>query len=291
MVIDFKRHKNTVFSETLNLVLGNRRFSKTGPVVMGILNLTPDSFYDGSRYPDQKSMLQAAEKMLIQGAAIIDVGAASTRPGAVAISAEEEIKRLVGNLRMLVKMFPDVIISVDTYHASVAEAAIDEGAMMINDISGGMFDPAMLDFIGSHNIPYILMHTTDSPDRMMHNPLGSEAVEVVKAFFDKQLPLLRQKGGHQVILDPGFGFGKSVEGNYLLLKNLGELRVEGLPIMAGLSRKSLVNKVLNTSAGEALNGSTVLHTIALLQGAQILRVHDVKEAVEVVNLCRQFDGV
>lgn len=258
---------------------------------MGILNLTPDSFYDGSRYPDQKSMLQAAEKMLIQGAAIIDVGAASTRPGAVAISAEEEIKRLVGNLRMLVKMFPNAIVSVDTYHASVAKAAIDEGAMMINDISGGMFDPAMLDFIGSNNIPYVLMHTTGSPDRMMHNPLGSEAVEVVKAFFEKQLPLLRQKGGHQVILDPGFGFGKSVEGNYLLLKNLGELRVEGLPIMAGLSRKSLVNKVLNTNATDALNGSTVLHTIALLQGAHILRVHDVKEAVEVVNLCRQFDGV
>jgi dihydropteroate synthase len=283
-------HKNNVFSETLSFGLGGRSFTTKGPVVMGILNLTPDSFYDGGQYPSQEAMLKQVYKMLSEGADIIDVGAVSTRPGAELPDEQEELKRLIPSLKLLIREFPKAVFSVDTSSALVARNAIDQGAMVINDVSGGTFDAGMLDFIASGNIPYVLMHTTGSPNTMMKKPIGSNVVEVVKAFFEKQLASLYEKGGSQIILDPGFGFGKTLEANYMLLRHISELRINGLPLLAGVSRKSMVNKVLNTKAEDALNGTTALHTLALMQGAQLLRVHDVKEAVEVVKICEKFVG-
>ena len=259
------------------------------PVVMGILNITPDSFYDGGCYPAIPDQLSRVEKMLNEGAAIIDMGAVSTRPGAVSVNEEEEISRLLPALTAIKKHFPDTIISVDTYRANVARIMIDNGAGMINDIYGGRYDFKMIETIQSAGIPYVMMHIQGNPGDMQVFPYYQNIVEEITAFFIEQTGKF-QNGFRQIILDPGFGFGKTVEHNYKLLQDFQSFKTMGFPLMAGLSRKSMINRVLKTKPSEALNGTTVLNTIALMKGADILRVHDVKEAVEAIALVASMKG-
>ena len=260
-------------------------FSWDRPVVMGIMNVTPDSFFDGGKYQGIAAVLEHCHKMVAEGADIIDIGAFSTRPGSEHISVEEEINRMIPALKAIRKEFPSILISIDTFRQSVAAQCIAEGADIINDISGGLFDEAMIPYIGKNHIPYILMHITGTLEGMHHEEIISENVhKKVRQFFEIQLNKLLEYGPQQIILDPGIGFNKTIECNFQLLKNLDEYRVNNLPILIGISHKSLIFKTLNITPQEALNGTTVLNTIALLNGADILRVHDVKEAVEAVKL-------
>jgi dihydropteroate synthase len=271
--------------KSLILTFKNRFVDLSKPVVMGILNVTPDSFYNGGKFCSEIEILTHTEKMLREGAAIIDIGAVSTRPGSEEISEDEEWKRLGPILISLINHFPEAIFSADTYRSRIAEMAVREGVQMINDISGGSFDVKMPSTIAKHKVPYIMMHIQGTPQNMQANPHYFNVVEEVKKFFEQQLERFKQLGvTENIILDPGFGFGKTLEHNYRLLKNLNVLRDLGFPVMAGLSRKSLINKVLKTTPEEALNGSTVLNVLALLNGVNILRVHDVKEAIQAIEL-------
>jgi dihydropteroate synthase len=254
------------------------------PAVMGILNVTPDSFFDGGRYRHEEAILIRVERMLEEGAGIIDVGAASTRPGARPVPVMEELLRLLPAITAIRKHFPECILSADTYRATVAEQAVDAGVDLINDIAGGTMDPAMFSTIGRLKVPYVLMHMQGTPDTMNEQPLEAGAVQVLKSFFDEKISLLKEAGVASIILDPGFGFGKSVEANYALLDQLAAFTHGGYPVMAGLSRKSMINKVLGTKPDEALNGTTAANTVALINGASILRVHDVREAVQAVKI-------
>jgi len=263
------------------------------PRVMGILNVTPDSFYDGKTVGlyDSKTVRlyeDKVEQMVNEGAYIIDIGAVSTRPGAADVSIEEEKRRLVPVLKEIRKEHPGIIISVDTYRAEIARIAAGEGADMINDMSGGTFDPAMLPAIIKLGIPYIIMHIQGTPANMQANPVYDDVVMEVRNFLLEQTGKLEKSGHHQIIIDPGFGFGKTIRHNYELLKGINEFVATSYPVMAGLSRKSMINRVLNTKPEDALNGTTVLNTIALLKGASILRVHDVREAVEAVKLVNEL---
>jgi len=257
---------------------------------MGILNLTPDSFYDGGSYPDEASRIQQVGRMLQEGAAIIDLGAMSTRPGAPEISEAEELARLLPMLRKLVEHFPGICISVDTYRARVAEKALAEGAMMVNDISGGTFDPEMIPFIAGARVPYVLMHIQGKPRSMQEAPQYQDVVTEVMQHFGHRLGELFRRGATDVVLDPGFGFGKDIVHNYSLLRSLPLLTSLGLPVMAGVSRKSMINKVLGTTPSTALNGSTAVHMLALMGGASLLRVHDVKEAMEAIRIFQAYRG-
>ncbi|MCK9423670.1 MAG: dihydropteroate synthase [Bacteroidales bacterium] len=258
----------------------------TSPVVMGILNVTPDSFFDGGRYLSLDDQLKRAEQMIADGAAIIDIGAVSTRPGSKEVSREEEMERLLPPLKAIRHHFSGCFISVDTYRAPVAKVMVENGADIINDIYGGRFDEEMLQTIAGLNVPYILMHMKGTPETMQKNPEYSDVVAEITYFFEQQLARCREAGVRQVIIDPGFGFGKTVEHNFSLLSHLDTFQSLEVPILAGLSRKSMINKALQIKPQEALNGTTVLNTVALLKGADILRVHDVKEAVEAVKLVR-----
>lgn len=281
--------KNTAFSRTLSIEFNGKRIHKSGPLLMGIINITPDSFYPGSRFQEAHSILAQVEKMLNEGADIIDIGAFSTRPGAAEVSEADELKRIIPKLRMILSYFPDAFLSVDTFRSAVAQQAIQAGANMINDISGGSFDPHMPQLIGSLNVPFILMHIHGRPQTMQKNPLQKDqVVDSVRSFFEFQQKLFEQKGAQQLIFDPGFGFGKTVDANYTLLSSLHSLRSGDYPLLVGVSRKSMIYKTLKTTTTEALNGSTVLHTLAVMGGADILRVHDVKEAAEVLRLCHNF---
>lgn len=255
---------------------------------MGILNLTPDSFFEGSRFANPEKAVQKTEEMLRHGAGIIDLGAISTRPGAKDISQKEETERLIPTLRLLVRKFPESAFSIDTYRSEVAKICIEEGAMMINDISAGRFDPEMPDFIGAHNIPYIMMHMHGIPENMQNQPLGNEIMSEIYSFFSTQISRFNQAGAFQLILDPGFGFGKTLDANYIMLEKLNELNDFGYPLMAGMSRKSMISKVLNIKSSDALNGTTVVNTIALLNGAEFLRVHDVREAAETIKIIEKL---
>lgn len=260
-------------------------FSWDRPVVMGIMNVTPDSFFDGGKYQGLTSVLEHCQKMVAEGADIIDIGAFSTRPGSERISDKEEIERIIPALRAIRKEFPNIPISIDTFRQSVAAQCIAEGADIINDISGGLFDEAMIPYIGKNHIPYILMHITGTLEGMHKEEIISENIhEEVRRFFEKQVNKLLDYGEQQIILDPGIGFNKTIECNFGLLKDIDKYRINDLPVLIGISRKSLIYKTLNISPEEALNGTTTLNTIALLNGADILRVHDVKEAVEAVKL-------
>jgi len=254
------------------------------PAVMGILNITPDSFFDGGSYLTTGSQLKQVERMLDEGARIIDIGAVSTRPGADEPGHKGELERLLPSLKAIRRNFPSVILSVDTYRPLIARAAVEEGADMINDVYGGRFETGMMEMVASLNVPYIIMHMKGDPQNMQENPSYSDVVAEVCYFFEKQTAEARQKGIKGIILDPGFGFGKSVEHNYRLLSGLERLTSLEMPVLVGLSRKSMICKVLAVSPGNALNGTTVLQTIALMKGACILRSHDVKEAVETVDL-------
>jgi dihydropteroate synthase len=259
------------------------------PVVMGILNITPDSFYVASRVQTEEKILQEASTMLKEGAMIIDVGAQSTRPGSTRLSANEETERILPVIEALRKNFADMFISIDTYHATVAEKAIAAGVSIVNDISGGTMDENMLSSIGKFNVPYICMHIKGVPETMQQNPAYENVTREVLDFFIQQTEACRQKNINDVIIDPGFGFGKTIHHNFQLLKDLCVFKILDKPILAGLSRKATIYKTLNITANEALNGTTALNMIALLNGANILRVHDVKEAVETIELFNAYN--
>lgn len=260
-------------------------FSKEAkPLVMGILNVTPDSFFDGGKYEQETQWLARVETMVGQGADIIDIGAYSTRPGAKDVSEQEETERLVKAVASVRKTFSDVLLSADTFRAEVARKAVEAGADIVNDISGGTMDESMFSTVAQLNVSYILTHIKGTPKTMQQEPYYTDVVKEVYAFFDEAVSTLKSAGFSKIILDPGFGFGKTVEQNYQLLQHLQEFSDLGLPVLAAVSRKSMINKVLNIQPDKALNGTTVLNTIALMKGAKILRVHDVREATEAVAL-------
>ncbi len=258
-----------------------RLLSLEQPLVMGILNVTADSFYDGGRYLTEDAVLHRAGQILDEGADIIDIGAMSTRPGAEDIPERIEFERITHAVQLVREHFPQAVISVDTWRSSVVETAYKNGADMINDVSGGTFDDKMIQTVGELQIPYCLMHTPAKPDKMQQHTQYENILKDMLCFFGTQLEKLRKAGAHDVILDPGFGFGKTLEQNYFVLQNLDAFNCFDLPLLVGVSRKSMICKVLGCTPEQALNGTVVLNTIALLKGAHILRVHDVREAVEV----------
>ena len=266
----------------------SRTFVFDRPVIMGILNVTPDSFSDGGRYNQMDNALRHCEQLISDGADIIDIGGCSTRPNNAIATEKEELERVVPILKALRNAFPDILISIDTFRKNVAEACINEGADLINDISGGLFDEEMLPYIGENHIPYVMMHCVGTPETMHQYTLDGDIHQTVLDFFKQQCKVLEPFGEQQIILDPGIGFGKSLKANYHLLGDLERYRYNGLPILIGISRKSLIFKVLGTTPQAAENGTTVLNTLALLNGADILRVHDVKNAREAMRLVHTF---
>lgn len=257
------------------------------PKVMGVLNITPDSFYDGGKYKSEKDILFQTEKMLNEGATFIDVGAYSSRPGAKHISEEEELQRIIPVIDLLIKSFPEIIISVDTFRSKVATETINTGAAIVNDISGGNMDENMFQTVADLQVPYILMHMLGTPQNMQKNPVYKDVTQEIITFFAKKIVELHQLKLNDIIIDVGFGFGKTIEHNFEILKNLSLFKNLEVPILAGVSRKSMLYKTLDISAKEALNATTSANTIALLNGTNILRVHDVKEAVEAVKIVAQ----
>lgn len=258
----------------------------SSPKVMGILNITPDSFYDGGKYKNELEILTQTEKMLHEGATFIDVGAYSSRPGAAHISEKEELSRILPVIDLLVKNFPEIILSVDTFRSEIAQKTIENGAAIINDISGGKMDENMFQTVADLQVPYILMHMLGTPQNMQQNPVYEDVTIDIITFFSKQIYKLHQLKVNDIIIDVGFGFGKTMKDNYALLSNLSLFKQLDVPILAGISRKSMLYKPLEITAKEALNATTVANTIALLNGASILRVHDVKEAVEAIKIVK-----
>ena len=258
------------------------KFNK--PLIMSIVNITPDSFYDGGKYDSESDVLRDVEDKINSGANIIDIGASSTRPNSDEITEKEEWQRLKGVLISVRANFPDILLSVDTYRASVAKKSAEHGIDIINDISGGNLDSLMFETVADLNIPYILMHIQGSPKTMQNNPKYLNVVEEVKKDFESKITQLINLGFNKIILDPGFGFGKSLENNYQLLKSLNIFSSFNYPVLAGVSRKSMINRVIGTNPVTALNGTTVLNTIALQNGASILRVHDACEAKQAIEL-------
>lgn len=259
------------------------------PCIMGIINLTPDSFYDGGTLKSESDVLDRVETMLEEGASIIDLGAVSTRPGSSQTSTKEELERLLPYAKLIRSHFPDVALSVDTWRAWVADRIVGEiGPVIINDISGGTMDTNMFETIGRLKVPYILSHIQGTPDTMQDNPFYQDVVREVSASLSEGVRKLTKLGAADIMIDPGFGFGKNLDHNYKLLNRLDSLKVFQLPVVVGLSRKSMVYSALDTDAGNALNGTTVVNTMALLGGADILRVHDVKEAVDALRIFLQL---
>ncbi len=276
--------KDTIFSKKRSLNLRGRLLIIDEPWVMGILNLTPDSFFDGGKFSSTQLAVQQCQSMLEDGAKIIDIGASSTRPGAGRLSPKEEIARLKKTLSTIRKEFPEALLSVDTFQAEVARAAADMGTDIINDISGGTMDDEMPKTMGEIKLPYILMHIQGNPQSMQQNPQYKNVFMEVSKFLSQQMRKFTEQGVADIILDPGFGFGKTVEHNYSLLNHLADFQLFERPLLVGFSRKSMINKVLGTKPEDALNGTTILNTMALQKGADILRVHDVKQAVEAVKI-------
>lgn len=279
--------KNTHFPEKRTLNLQGKLFDLSSPVVMGILNLTPDSFFQPegrSGMPGIDQLVKEAEQMLQDGAAILDLGAYSSRPGAEHIPSAEELKRLLPAVRAIRQKFPEAIISADTFRAEVAEAAISEGAHIINDISGGEMDSNMFATVARLKTPYILMHMQGTPQTMQQQPHYENLMADINRYFIQKINKLNELGLHDIIIDPGFGFGKTLEHNYELLDKFETFRMLGYPLLAGLSRKSMIYKLLGGTAADALNGTTAANTIALMKGAKILRVHDVRAAVEAIKI-------
>ncbi len=255
---------------------------------MGIINRANDSFYSGSRFPDNDGLLQQAERMIADGADWLDIGGQSTRPGAAVIGEEEELTRVIGAIDLLHRRWPDVPLSVDTWYARVAAEAVGAGAFIVNDISGGQLDPAMLETVGRLGVPYICMHMKGTPQTMNKQAVYDDVVRDVLDFFIRRIEDCRRAGIHDVILDPGFGFSKTPVHNFQLLRRLDVFRICDKPILLGVSRKSTIYKTLGVTSEEALNGTTVLHTLGLLHGADILRVHDPKEAREAIKLMEAY---
>ncbi len=259
------------------------------PLVMGILNLTEDSFYTGSRMQNMDALKDKAAQMLSEGADMLDIGAQSTRPGSTRVSAKDELEKLLPAIEMLKHSFGDVIISIDTYHSAVAKETVHAGADIINDISGGEMDKEMIPTVGKLNVPYVCMHMKGVPETMQQQAHYENITKEVLDYFIEKIAQCRKAGINDVIIDPGFGFGKNITQNLLLLKNLSIFKMLERPILAGLSRKSTVYKTLQINAEDSLNGTTVLNTIALQNGANLLRVHDVKEAKEAIKLVAAYD--
>ncbi|MEP6595375.1 MAG: dihydropteroate synthase [Ginsengibacter sp.] len=258
------------------------------PIVMGIINITPDSFFGASRAQHNDAVLRKAEKMLSEGAAIIDIGGQSTRPGSQAISVDDEMRRVIPAIEIIVKKNPGAILSIDTYQSLIAKEAVNAGAHIVNDISAGNMDAAMFSTVALLKVPYICMHMKSTPQLMQHNPIYKNVTKEVLDFFIQKIDECKIAGINDVIIDPGFGFGKTIMHNFQLLKNLQVFQMLGKPILTGISRKSTIYKTLKIPVEEALNGSTVLHTLALQNGADILRVHDVKEAIEAITLFEKY---
>ncbi|MGE7775845.1 dihydropteroate synthase [Chitinophaga sp. NPDC101104] len=278
------RFKNTSLRKDFTIRCRGKLLSLAEPLVMGIINVTDDSFYPDSRSRELHDAVVRAEALLADGAALLDIGAQSTRPGAPEVGAAEEVARLVPAIHAILYKFPEAVISVDTYHASVAEKCILAGAAIVNDISAGEMDPEMIPAVAALQAPYIAMHMQGTPATMQQNPRYQDVVQEVLDYCIQKTEACRAAGIHDVILDPGFGFGKTISHNYQLLRGMGMLHLANAPLLVGVSRKSMVYKLLGSTPAEALNGTTVLHTAALERGAHILRVHDVKAAVEAVRI-------
>ena len=254
------------------------------PKVMGILNLTPNSFFDGGKYTNEEEIVKQVQKMLSEGATFIDIGAYSSKPNAEYVSTEEEIERIVPIVDVLVQQFPDILISIDTFRSEVAEACVQKGAALINDISAGKLDDTMLDVIAKYNVPYVMMHMRGTPQTMSTLTQYDDVVREVLMYFSERIAAARSLGINDLIIDPGFGFAKTLEQNYEVLQQMELFQQLNVPVLAGISRKSMIYKVLNCTAQESLNGTTALNAIALSKGASIVRVHDVKEAMECITL-------
>ena len=270
---------------------GNKLISLEHPIAMGILNTTPDSFYDGGKFNEELAFIKRFEQMLDEGAMIIDIGGASSRPGAATLTTDEEISRTIPFIKSAIKQFPDAVISIDTYNSAVAKEAIYAGASIINDISGGTLDNKMFDTVAELKVPYILMHMKGSPENMKELATYDNLMLEIFQYFQSKIIALQNLGVKDIILDPGFGFAKNIEQNFVLLKNLNIFKNLHLPILAGLSRKSMIYKSLGITAEESLNGTTALNMISLMNGASILRVHDVKEAVQTIQLYKRYNGI
>lgn len=271
------------------LNINGKLISLETPIVMGILNATPDSFYDGGKHSNEQKMLKHVEEMLEEGAMIIDIGAQSTRPGADFLTEEIELERILPILKSIKKHFPNTIISIDTFYSSVAQTAALEGANMINDVSGGSTDEKMFETVAKLKLPYILMHSRGTAQTMQTLTMYDNLISDIFQYFSHKIVALKEAGVLDIIIDLGFGFAKTTEQNFELLKNMQFFNALGHPILTGVSRKGMIYKTLETTAENALNGTTVLNTIALLNGAKILRVHDVKEAVEAIKLCNKMN--
>ena len=258
------------------------------PKVMGIVNVTPDSFFDGGKLTDADAVVFQVEKMLQEGATFIDLGGYSSKPGAEFVSETEELNRVIPVVKLLVEKFPDILLSIDTFRSEVAKQAIENGAALINDISAGLLDENMLETVAKLQVPYIMMHMKDTPKTMQSLANYEDLLKEMNFYFSERIAKARGFGLNDIIIDPGFGFAKTLEQNYELLQNLELLQFHDLPILAGISRKSMIYKALETSPEHALNGTTFLHAFCLQKGTNILRVHDVKEAVECVKLMGQF---
>ena len=273
----------------MNINCKGKLIDLSSPKVMGVLNLTPDSFYDGNKFDNEKKILNQVEKMLNDGATFIDIGAYSSRPGATHIPEDEEKSRIIGTVNLLISKFPDAILSIDTFRSSIADECLHAGASIINDITASEYDSEILKIAHKHKAPYVMMHMRGMPQNMMKQNKYDNLIKDILYYFSKKIEAARIVKVNDIIIDPGFGFSKNIDQNYNLLKNLGLLKSINLPILVGLSRKSMIYKLLKTTPELALNGTTSLNTIALLNGAKILRVHDVKEAIECVKISNQFN--
>lgn len=280
--------KDTFFRKKQSINCGGKYLDLSTPLVMGVLNLTPDSFYDGGKYSADAAILAQVNKMLVEGADIIDVGAYSSRPGAKDISLEEEFSRLARGLELIRNKYPEIILSVDTFRSAVARRVIREFQVnIVNDIAGGKLDPEMYELLIDLQVPYILMHMPGSPQTMQNNTQYKELPGDIIVELGNSVELLKSKGLHDIIIDPGFGFGKTLDQNYQILAGLDTLKILELPVLVGLSRKSMIYNLLNIDSEDALNGSSALHMFALLKGANILRVHDVLQARQVIELFKK----
>ncbi len=281
--------KDTFFSRNRSMKIKGQPIDFSVPKVMGVLNVTPDSFYDGSRYTRENKIVSKVEEMILEGVDFIDIGAYSSQPGAAVISYEEELKRLSVTMELLRAGFPELIISIDTFRSGIARKMVEEyEADMINDISAGDMDKEMFCIIADLQIPYIIMHMQGIPQTMQKNPKYDNVVKDILAVLSGKVKELKLLGVDNVILDPGFGFGKTLDHNYELMNGLEQFSVLNKPIMVGVSRKSMIGKLLGCTPGDALNGTVVLNTVALMKGVDILRVHDVKEAVEAIRIVEKL---
>lgn len=274
--------------DLLSINCNGELISLSTPKVMGILNITPDSFYDGGRYKDTKSILIQVEAFLDQGATFIDIGAYSSRPGAAFVSEEEELKRITPVIDLILKSFPDCKISIDSFRSKVIQKCVEAGAVISNDISSGKLDPLMFETIAKLKVPYIMMHMKGTPQNMQKHTEYEDLVNDIYLYFSERINRANEHGIEDLILDPGFGFSKTLEQNYKVLNKLKVFKNLNYPILSGLSRKSMIYKTLESTSGEALNGTTALNMLALINGANILRVHDVKEAMECIKLFNMY---